>query len=113
MGQGLPCNHVIESRHEENHSTNFDDNLDADRVAIRRLRRFVRWSLHVQMEGAVRSKLYTYDFRSDRTCVFTPYVSAYGGIVTQGDVERDAVTVDDRPIHAAWRSEVNENNRDI
>jgi hypothetical protein len=53
--------------------------------------------------GTYGQNSYTYDFRSDGTCVFTPYVSSYGGIITQGDVERDAVSVNKQPVRATWQ----------
>jgi len=54
-------------------------------------------------QGTYGQNSYTYDFRSDGTCVFTPYTTSYGGIITQGDVERDAVTVNNQPVRAMWK----------
>ncbi len=47
----------------------------------------------------------TYDFRSDGTCIYTPYIRTYAGVMTQGDVDRTAVTVDNQPIHGTWKQD--------
>ena len=47
----------------------------------------------------------TYDLRSDGTCILSPYVLTYAGVMTQGGVDRTAVTVNNRQLKGTWKRE--------
>jgi len=49
----------------------------------------------------------SYDFRSDGTCIFTPYIRTYTGTMTVGDTERTAVSVNNQPVRGTWKQEGN------